>query len=345
MKYSLIALYLYLTSSLFAQNLVPNPGFEKHKKLPSQFMQSAEAFNGCMQDWAASNTSTPDFITVGFLRPGLFGTSHTKLSMVGLAITSPWAEGIYAKLNQEMEANTTYLIEFWMKRPARNFIDGSDDGLPNYVNPDFGILLSDTLQMAPNKEFIKGDPQLRCGDKLWVGKDWIKVSGSYTTDKAYRYIYVGQFRPTGETGPLVGSGYVLVDDGVIKKMTFSDQMTSTAAINPGVIIPLDKVYFELDKAELLETSLASLDTLVRFLNANTIKIRINGHTDNQGTTKHNHKLSASRANAVGDYLISKGIDKKRVSWQGFGETKPKADNATVAGQQKNRRVEFEIVEM
>lgn len=76
-----------------------------------------------------------------------------------------------------------------------------------------------------------------------------------------------------------------------------------------------------------------------------LELSINGHNDNQGTAKHNQTLSASRANAVYDYLISKGIDKKRVSWEGFGTTKPKADNTTEEGRQKNRRVEFEIVGM
>ncbi len=345
MKCLFFLLCLYLETGASAQNLVPNPSFEKHQRLPDGFMPSEEAFNRCIQDWTVPNATTPDFITVGFLQPDLFGMSHSKLSMVGLLITSEWAESICTKLDQEMEANTTYWIECWVKRPVQNFTVGSDDCRPGYVSPDFGILLSDTLQRAHYNEFIKGNPQLRCGERFWVGKDWIKVSGYYTTDKIYRYVYAGQFRPAGKTGPLAASGYVLIDDILIKKMTFSDQFASDAPIQPGVIIPLDEVYFDLDKSEILESSFASLDTLVAFLKSNAVKIRINGHTDNQGQTKHNQQLSALRAGAVYHYLISKGVDKKRVSWQGFGETKPKADNATEAGKQKNRRVEFEIVEM
>ena len=139
---------------------------------------------------------------------------------------------------------------------------------------------------------------------------------------------------------------MLIDDILIKELTFSDQFAPGAPIRPGAIIPLEQVYFDSDKAEILPSSFAALDTLVGFLNANNaIKVRINGHTDNEGTAEHNQELSALRAGAVSTYLITKGIDQKRVSWQGFGETKPKADNATAIGKQKNRRVEFEIVGM
>ena len=346
MQSSFFLLCFCLQTGLAAQNLVPNPSFEKHKQLPSQFMPSAADFNRSIKDWAVPNSTTPDYITVGFLQPGLFGTSHTKLGMVGMAIASEWAETIYAKLDQELEANTTYWIEFWIKRPAQNFMDTGDDCLPGYVSPDFGILLSDTLQTLTSRKFIKGVPQLRCGERFWVGKDWIKVGSYYTTDKNYRYVYAGQFRPPGNNDPLAGSGYVLIDDILIKELTFSDQFAPGAPIRPGAIIPLEQVCFDSNKAEILPSSFAALDTLVGFLNANNaIKVRINGHTDNEGTAEHNQELSALRAGAVSTYLITKGIDQKRVSWQGFGETKPKADNATAIGKQKNRRVEFEIVGM
>ena len=69
---------------------------------------------------------------------------------------------------------------------------------------------------------------------------------------------------------------------------------------------------------------------------------INGHTDNVGSDAYNQKLSEARAAAVKKYLAGKGISEAAMSTAGYGESKPIADNATAAGRQNNRRVEFEI---
>ena len=75
-----------------------------------------------------------------------------------------------------------------------------------------------------------------------------------------------------------------------------------------------------------------------------MKIEISGHTDKTGSEVINAKLSTDRARAVVEYLIQKGIDKSRLTYQGLGSTMPIADNATPEGRAKNRRVEFKILE-
>jgi OOP family OmpA-OmpF porin len=72
------------------------------------------------------------------------------------------------------------------------------------------------------------------------------------------------------------------------------------------------------------------------------KVRITGYTDNTGTADYNTKLSLQRAEAVRDYLISIGVDPKKMEVSGAGETKPIADNTTKEGREKNRRVEIEV---
>ena len=69
---------------------------------------------------------------------------------------------------------------------------------------------------------------------------------------------------------------------------------------------------------------------------------LRGHTDSQGDEKMNHDLSHNRAKACYDYLISKGIAASRLTSEGFGETKPIADNMNAAGRALNRRVEFDL---
>ena len=75
-----------------------------------------------------------------------------------------------------------------------------------------------------------------------------------------------------------------------------------------------------------------------------MKIEISGHTDNTGSAPINTKLSEARAKVVVDYLVQKGIDRSRMNFKGYGSLQPVAENTTVAGRAKNRRVEFKILE-
>ena len=77
---------------------------------------------------------------------------------------------------------------------------------------------------------------------------------------------------------------------------------------------------------------------------NIKKIRIEGHTDSDGKAKYNKNLSQGRANSVMKFLAGSGIDLGRMEAVGFGEDKPIADNKTDEGKERNRRVEFNIID-
>jgi outer membrane protein OmpA-like peptidoglycan-associated protein len=97
-------------------------------------------------------------------------------------------------------------------------------------------------------------------------------------------------------------------------------------------------------AKLATKSNAHLDKIVTIMNDNpTLKLKVEGHTDNAGDDEKNMQLSEDRAAAVKAYLVSKGISEDRIESQGFGETMPVADNSTSAGRTKNRRVEIKVV--
>lgn len=107
---------------------------------------------------------------------------------------------------------------------------------------------------------------------------------------------------------------------------------------------LKNVFFETNSAELKPVSVIEIDKLFQLLADNpTLKVQINGHTDNVGKPADNLKLSTARAKAVADYLVGKGIDAVRLGSKGFGETKPIADNSTEAGRALNRRTEFVVI--
>ena len=72
------------------------------------------------------------------------------------------------------------------------------------------------------------------------------------------------------------------------------------------------------------------------------KMRISGHTDDTGDDNNNQILSEERAKACYQYIVSQGISPDRLSYAGYGETRPVADNKTRQGRTLNRRVEFEI---
>lgn len=118
------------------------------------------------------------------------------------------------------------------------------------------------------------------------------------------------------------------------------------ATNQSTIELTETVQFETDSATLVEHSKALLDAVATELKAHPeiTKIRIEGHTDSTATREHNQALSTQRANAVKAYLVTKGIAATRLTTAGLGQDKPVADNASEAGRDKNRRVEFHIVE-
>jgi outer membrane protein OmpA-like peptidoglycan-associated protein/tetratricopeptide (TPR) repeat protein len=107
---------------------------------------------------------------------------------------------------------------------------------------------------------------------------------------------------------------------------------------------LKNIFFETNSAQLQQVSLIEINKLLQLMTDNpTLKVQINGYTDNVGQPAANLKLSSKRAKAVVDYLVSKGVDVKRLVYKGFGETKPVADNKTEAGRAQNRRTEFVVI--
>ena len=103
-------------------------------------------------------------------------------------------------------------------------------------------------------------------------------------------------------------------------------------------------FFDFDKYDIKPEGKAKLDDLVAKTKGIALEVIIAvGHTDNIGTVEYNQRLSERRANAVKDYLVSKGIEKNRVYTEGKGLKNPIASNSTAEGRAKNRRTEIEVV--
>ena len=115
----------------------------------------------------------------------------------------------------------------------------------------------------------------------------------------------------------------------------------TPAPAPPQKLVLEGVNFDFDKATLRQEDIAAINRDVTSLDTwGNANIEVAGHTDSRGSDAYNMKLSQQRAEAVRDYLVSKGIAADRLSAKGYGESQPVAGNATDEDRFKNRRVEL-----
>lgn len=112
----------------------------------------------------------------------------------------------------------------------------------------------------------------------------------------------------------------------------------------GDSLVLREVHFDNDSAQLKPYSTSFLDKVAKELKENpTIKVAIEGHTDNNASYDYNMNLSQNRANAARFYLVSAGVNPDQLVPKGYGFTRPIADNATADGRALNRRVELALV--
>lgn len=117
-----------------------------------------------------------------------------------------------------------------------------------------------------------------------------------------------------------------------------------APIQENEVFTLNNVFFNYAQTTLRKESYPELNRLAKFLNEQAnLNIELAGYTDSLGADEKNLELSQARAQACADYLISQGIDTKRIIAKGYGENDPIAPNNTLEGRQKNRRVEFTIL--
>ena len=145
-------------------------------------------------------------------------------------------------------------------------------------------------------------------------------------------------RPDGYGGQDLYS-FVLPAQARPERITFIDPIRQAEnLLTLGDTVTLRNIFFETAKATLLETSLAELDRLAEALQRHPrLRLEVGGHTDNVGSDADNLVLSEKRAKAVYDYLIERGVDAGRLTYRGYGESRPVADNDTPEGRAQNRR--------
>lgn len=204
-------------------------------------------------------------------------------------------------------------------------------------NPDAGVKPKSALQILKNYEMAitKNNGKLLYKNANPLDADLEATYYLSTKEKEY-WIQLTSFAGTGNEV----EAYMLniLEIEAMKQEVVAGEMFE--AIQKDGFIAL-YINFETGKFTIKPESTPVIDQMVEMLKQNpTLKISIEGHTDNAGDKASNQKLSESRAKSVMNALISKGIESSRLSSKGWGMSKPIADNSTEEGKAKNRRVEI-----
>jgi OmpA-OmpF porin, OOP family len=360
-------------------NLVVDPGFENTNRLYCSWTQDAARFNANMAAWNSPTQTTPDHFSTKndpecWAHPSRHSggkqSPRTGQCMAGIKIygkgntPSYWHEYLQTELPEPLEAGRRYIAECWVLRAVRS----------NEASNNIGILFTDTPVATRDCLPLYMTPQVN--EEKVVKGGWHKVSGVFEATGTERFLLIGNFygdevtrherQPEGERG-----AYYFVDDvnvrlappgmaltprpkesvpppprPIVAQHTSSNDV-DIHQVEPavGTRVRLDNVLFEFDKADLLPGSDKELDKLVDLMtDFPFLQVEIEGHTDDQGSDAYNMKLSTARAEAVVNHLVRRKVDRSRLSWKGYGESKPLVPNDSEANRAINRRVEFHVLE-
>ncbi|MEN0006437.1 MAG: OmpA family protein [Bacteroidota bacterium] len=332
-----------------AQNLVPNPSFERVNAIDDRWSSTYYRFEQHIQDWTSPTQGSPDLLFVQYLGKMLPKRPYVDLStyaprtgkfMLGIKTygclnqAMHCKEYIQTKLTQTLEAGREYYFEFWL-RPLNN---------SSKVN-GFGIALSvtDATQRHVLGHFDVSPAYL--STKVVQQQQWQKISGTFIANDNYQFLLIGNFLKdqsitVEDEHEELDYGFYLLDDVLLQPLT--SDTTHSFAQQP---FALEHLLFEFNQAELPPSSFPELDQLAQHLqDSPTTTITITGHTDNEGTAAYNLELSQKRAEAVKAYLAAKGVAPKRMVTIGKGSTVPLAQNDNEGNRQLNRRVEVNLQE-
>ena len=367
-----------------AQNVVSNGNFEESTCCPSVYSMffcvqdwiaptkgTTDYYSDCELKHYSPIVKTPTNF-FGHQKP-VDGIAYAGLYTF---YNEDYREYMLNQLKAPLVAGETYHINFWVsladtagvavRSIGVAFLDSiykkkqftvitDVDYLPMY-NEDSSFLTSkkDWMQLSIDYEAKGGETFFMIGNyQNNIETDTLNVQDSNTAEYDFydSYYYLDAvcigLRKSDGTCSCINDGepVAINDSNYVELETIQIRENEAKRPETGDIIILKNVYFDFDKSTLKPDSEPELvklyDLLVEFP---TLKIIINGHTDNRGNNEYNMFLSESRALAVYAWLVNKGIKSSRLDFKGYGKYKPIETNKTEKGRQVNRRVEFEVVE-
>ncbi len=339
--YTFLILLYFSISILYAQNLVPNPSFEKvdstarNRLSPHQYRNKHFA-----KQWFVPNGSSPDLI---YSRYDDYGKmARLGKASMGLFVHSTklfdgkrdYREYVECELKSPLVAGKEYIVEFWVKL-IYEFTDGAGTS-------HIGCYLSKKrIDGNTNQDRFALSPQFMSDSTKILNnfEEWKRIGGKYIAKGGESYIIIGSFLPLERIKCQTYARFFSMDYYYIIDDVFVGEKMTDIPTERNIV--LKNLEFEYASNVIRTTSYGELDSLVDYLKYKLdLNVQISGHTDNKGTDGYNDTLSYDRAKAVADYFVNKGINTKRLTYGGYGRSMPIADNNTTAGRQRNRRVEF-----
>jgi OOP family OmpA-OmpF porin len=354
-----------------AQNLVPDSSFENNKYLPMDFSAVNASNYWSIPSWGTSDLFCKCDRQTKINRNKLYPEvdvpqnsmgnqlAHSGNCYAGIFVFSHgnYREYLQTALTTPLQKNKTY--RFTMHISLADYSCASVDQL--------GVCFLNHRSDYQSSEVISDLQPVYADVGRMPGNDisnWHRISVTYKAQGGESYVLFGSFdihklRKTKIKAPkeirtrinqtAERDAYYYIDDVSLVEIQVSEPADTTGterkdAIEkkkPDSLFVLKNIVFRTNETTLLPASFPELDALADHLTKNPHStIEIAGHTDNSGNERANKKLSLRRAGSVADYLISKGIDKKRISHAGYGSSMPISGNETEEGKQQNRRVEF-----
>ena len=341
------------------ENIVPNASFESYSSVPLGWFYTGRDFTRVLKFWESPTAASPDvygpkvYVPAQWQEQGFgemkaaSGNSFVGITVYGCEEGKPHCrEYVQIQLAEPLVVGQRYQVSFSLSHLPRSLCI-KDIGLAfsedrQYLSLDARIELAPTLSPAQ---------VVRCSEGAWE-----TVSSEFYAEVPASYVIIGNFKDDAssdvskpESGDALPFGYYYIDDVMVKKLPpileVAPILELTAAdLTPGDTIELNNIYFDHDRADFLPRSFIELDALVGIMKTNPdLVIEVHGHTDDVGSDEYNHELSVARAQAVVEYLVTRGIQSARLSSRGFGSTMPVNPNSSEHGRQENRRVEFLVV--
>jgi len=213
--------------------------------------------------------------------------------------------------------------------------------MPDEARPEEVFLLQGTLDVQDGEDLSEATVKvknLRTKELTEIKVD--QQTGSYARviEKKEASDYIVKVE---KKGAAFSSRYVSADEIKLSPTVKSD--LQLASMEVGKEYTLNDIQFSTNSADLNRAAQSIIEEFVLFMQENdNLQADIQGHTDDVGDDQSNLNLSKNRAKAVYDYALSLGIPKNRLSWHGYGESRPIADNNSEGGRAKNRRTVFVI---
>lgn len=211
------------------------------------------------------------------------------------------------------------------------------------IKPDPVAVVTGTIYEAETNKPVRSEivADIKKNNELFTKATFEPETGEYRLVLPLKEIYrisaseTGYFPVTEEIDLSAETGF-----RTIRKNLYMQP------IKAGQQIRLMNTMFSQSSAEVISSSFSELDRIVAAMNTYpAMEILLEGHTDNQGEVQKNVKLSEDRVQQVKKYLLSKGIEARRIQTKAWGPAKPIASNSTEQTRQKNRRVEFTILKI